>query len=120
MVSKISSNRGMYSIASFSSFECLDFDLGVRVRFRVWVRLRVRVLVRVEGFDLRVRVRDGGIGACLVLAEENRKRKKVVVVQSFQLAAAAATVGLDPECVRFIVSIGTNLPHWSIPISSWS
>ena len=28
MVSKISSSKGMYSIASFSSFECLDFDLG--------------------------------------------------------------------------------------------
>lgn len=73
MVSKISSSKGMYSIASFSSFECLDFDLGVRVRVRVLVRVRERVLVRVEGLDLRVRVRDGGICACLVLAEENRK-----------------------------------------------
>lgn len=87
----------MYSIASFSSFECLDLDLGVRVRERVWAPVRERVLERLEGLDLRVRLRDGGIGACLVLAEENRKRKKVVVVQSFQLAAAAATVGLDPE-----------------------
>ena len=66
----------MYSIASFSSFECLDLDLWVRVRERVWAPVRERVLVRVEGLDLRVRLRDGGIGACLVLAEENRKKEK--------------------------------------------